>query len=307
MYSKIWITAVLGLSACVSFENVKATAKLGQALGAQPVAVSDWIAECEAVHATRNDAALEKTCLAKDRHYETMVATVRDASALLKAYADALQAAADDKDVKVGDDVTSVLTQVGKLNTDRVKKALPLVYNLANVVATDQALAGKLTTSGVVAIVDTIVRFASQSYRRAGIEIAVRDAAPHVDALAAFVEAEVSLHLEDVVETRDALANEVSARPETETTPAVAQMLPLVAASLDARIAQLRQLVATCQSFRMSHAKLAQRIKDGRPWQQKEMLAEIRADIELIVGKLNPAPAAAAATTTTTTAARTTP
>jgi hypothetical protein len=55
----------------------------------------------------------------------------------------------------------------------------------------------------------------------------------------------------------------------------------------------------------MSHAKLAQRIKDGRPWQQKEMLAEIKAAIEIIVGKLNgPAPSAVAGTTT---AARTNP
>jgi len=42
-------------------------------------------------------------------------------------------------------------------------------------------------------------------------------------------------------------------------------MIPLVAASLDARIAQLKQLAATCEAFRKDHGKLAQRIKtDGR-------------------------------------------
>src|SRR5262249_508067 len=147
--------------------NVKATAKLGQALGDQPIVVSEWVAECAAVHAAKTDDQLDKTCLAPDKRYETMVGTVRDVSAVLKAYADALQTAADDKDLKVGDDVTSVLTQVGKLNTDRVKNALPGVFNLADAIATDRALVGKLTTSGVVTIIDTVVKFASLSYRKA--------------------------------------------------------------------------------------------------------------------------------------------
>jgi hypothetical protein len=167
-----------------------------------------------------------------------------------------------------------------------VKAALPGVYNVADVLAKDQTLVGKLTPSGVVTIVDTLVKFVSQGYRRHAIAEAVTGSAPHVDALAAFIEAEVALHLEDVIQTRDALANQVSARPLTETTPVVAQMLPLVNAGLDARIAALKQLVATCQSFRSAHAKLARRIKDHRPWKHAEMLAEIKTDIATIVAAL---------------------
>jgi hypothetical protein len=119
MRSRISIIAVMALSACVSFENVKATAKLGQSLGNRPIVVSEWIAECEAVHATAQDQALETICLGKDKRYENMVIAVRDASALLQDYATALKAAADGKDVTVADDMTAVLTQVGALNTER--------------------------------------------------------------------------------------------------------------------------------------------------------------------------------------------
>lgn len=302
MLSRIWIGGLLLVSACVTFENVKATAKLGSALGDQPVVVSEWIAECEASHARKDDANLEKICLNPDKRYENMVIAVRDASALLQDYATALQHAADDKDVTVASDATAVLGQLGKLNTHAVKAFAPTIYNLAEVAAKDPTLLAKLTPSGIVTIVDTLTRFASQSYRRAGIATAVTTAAPHVDTLAAFVQAEAELHVEDIATLRALMADEVTTRPRR----AAGQLLPLGTVWLDERIASLTQLVAACQAFRDAHNKLADRIQHDRPWRNSEMLAEIKADVEAIVAAAQGTASSSAATSATTALSTTT-
>lgn len=277
-----WIGIIAALCACHSFKSVEATAKLGQALGAQPIVVSEWIAECEAVHAAPTDPGLETICRDRDKRYETMVVAVRESSRLLQLYATTLIAAAQGKDVAVKDDLTAILAQMGTLNTDKVKTALPSVFNLADVVAKDSALVGKLTPSGAATIVDTVFRFASQSYRRDKIGEAVTTSAPHVDALVSFIEAEVQLHRADVASLRDAMASAVSARPLSNVTPVVGQMLPLVVAALDVRIDALARLDMACQAFRVAHAKLAERIRTDRPWKNDELLDELRRDVEAI-------------------------
>lgn len=266
-----------------SFANVKATAKLGGALGNEPIVVQDWLAECEALHAPKDDPALQKICLSKGREYQSMVQTVHDVSDLLRSYADSLAQASDDDDVTVSDDLTAVMNQLGTLDVASVKRSIPAVYNLAEVVNHDPALVDKLTPSGIVTIVDTLVKFASQSYRRKQLQDVVVAADPHVVVLTAFLSAEVELHLKDTQNLRQLLDDEVSARPLVETTPVVAEILPLTAAALDDRIASLQRLDAACKSFSDAHHKLAVQMRDGKPWENGELLGELKKDVETIV------------------------
>lgn len=276
------------LSGCpATFASVRTTANLGIALDGDSIVVNDWIADCEAGHAAESDTGVDQICLAQDGKYKTMVATVHSVSNLLQAYATNLLSAADDKDVTVSDDFTSIMHQIGTLNTDTVKRVLPGVYNLAAVLGQDSALTGKLTPSGVVTIVDTLVGFASQSFRRDKIATAVVQADPHVDVLAAFLHAEIRLHLDDIVTLRKAFDDAIPSKPLANLTPAVGQMLPLVAATLDARIASLEQLDAACQAFRQAHHALAERIRNDKPWQNGELLAEIKKDVLTIAGAFN--------------------
>jgi hypothetical protein len=270
-----------------SFANVTATAKLGTALGADPVVVGDWLADCEAIHATKDDPSLETICLSHKADYAGMVTTVRDVSSLLQAYATELAAAADTKDLTVGDDLTALIKQVGTLDVDKVKTSLPSVYNLATVLAKDSTLVDQLTPSGVVKIVDTITDFLSKRYRGAAIDKAVVAADPHIKVLTAFLSAEVELHLQDVVQVRKLLDDEVPTRPLTEATPAVAQLVPLVAAMLDARIASLKELDAACQAFATAHHTLAEAIRAGKPWKNGELLTQIKTDVQTIVKAIN--------------------
>jgi hypothetical protein len=282
---RLWIVVCLGLlGACGdSFKNVKATAKLGKAVGDDPIVVNDWIADCEAIHATANDAALETICLSKQADYKGMVQTVSDVSDLLTDYATNLADAADADDVTVGDDLTAVLKQAGTLNVDSVKRHMPVIYNIADVLNKDSTLTDKLTPSGVATIIDTVVKFASQSYRRESIQDAVEAADPHIQVLCAFLSAEIELHVKDLTDLRKLLDDEVPARPLVETTPVVAQILPLVAATLDERIASLQRADAAAKAFGDAHHKLADAMKAGRPWKNAELLLEIKKDVETIV------------------------
>lgn len=272
-----------------SFGNVKATAGLGRDLGQYAIEANVWIAECQASQAASPTESGFTMCLEDDR-YKTMVESVQQTSLLLQQYALSLLEAANGDDVTTAESVTAVMGQVSTLDTDVIKKSVPKLFNLATVLGEDQALVGKLTPQGVSTIVDTLVQFTSRRVRQKALARAIPEAAPHVDTLLAFLEAEVELHLATVQDLQRVMQAAMLLRPLTRSPEAeqkalavsAAQMLPLVTARLDERIASLQRLAAACQGFRVAHAKLAKQIQDGKRWKNSELLAELKVDLKKI-------------------------
>jgi hypothetical protein len=287
------------LACATSFSSVDTTAKIGAGISTDPLSVNQWVGECEALHPTKTDMALETLC--RSPKYKNMAQSVRDAAGLLQQYGTALKNAAEASDVTVASDVTAVETQLGTLATSSVKNTVPGVYNLAQAMAAASStqLVGNLTVQGATTLADTIMKVITSSIRRGDIAEAVTNAAQHVDTLSAFLDGELRLHLADLSDLRKAMDDEVSARPLVETTPAVAQALPITIALVDARIQTLTELDAVVQSFRKTHATLAAAIKANQPWKNGELLKAMAADVKTIVGALNgSAPSATGAATT---------
>lgn len=271
-----------------SFGNVKATAGLGRDLGQYSIEADVWITECQASQAASSTETGFQLCLEGDR-YRAMVNSVQQTSLLLQRYALSLLEAADG-DVTTAASVTAVMGQVSTLNTDVIKESVPKLFNIATILGEDQALVGKLTPQGINTIVDTIVQFTSRRVRQKALASAITEAAPHVDTLLAFLEAEVELHLATVADLQRVMQTAMLLRPMTRSPDAeqralavsAAQMLPLVTARLDERVASLRRLVAACQGFRVAHAKLAKQIQAGKNWKDRELLEELKVDLKKI-------------------------
>lgn len=276
-----------------SFANVKATARLGQGLAQYPIATNVWIAECQASLVALPTNQFVTVCTGAP--YRGTVEGVRQASLLLQKYASSLLDATGADDVTTADSVTAVLDQFGALKVDTLKQALPRLYNLAEVIATDAKLVGKLTPSSVNELVDTLVRFATRAHRRKALASTIRTAAPHVDALLRVIEAEARLHLATLEDLRQTMAYSLVARPLSDApdeqlknlAQSGSRTLALVGVTLDQRIDSLKRLSAACQAFRIAHEKLAARIEQDRPWQNGELLRELKTSLELVIKTMN--------------------
>jgi hypothetical protein len=242
MHKLIWTFLLFTLQACASFANVKATAQLGQAIGNEPVDTTQWVAECLAPYAGPTDSRAAR-CLQTD--YAQMVAGVHDASLLIATYATALASAADGKDVITGSDFTTALATLTAFGVQTGKPA-----------------------AEVGTIINAAIGLVSQFYREHAIANTVLSMAPQIDELARRIELEIDSHLKDVRNARDNLSNSIS-------TGALPNSLALAVSLSDARIASLHRLLAAWTTFQQAHDKLAQQIKDNKPWKNGELLEEI--------------------------------